>query len=168
MSAKAQGVSAQRYALIPRVLIFPVNEAGQILLLEGAQNKKIWAGYWNGLGGHVEQGETILAAARRELFEESGLVAGKMIFCGQVVVDTGQDRGIIFLVYKAKQLQGELKESAEGRLAWYSLHNALKLALVEDLFTLLPIVMRQRTNGRPFWGHYHYDDQDQLIMSFTR
>jgi len=49
MSAESQGVSDQRYALIPRVLIFPVNEAGQILLLEGAQDKKIWAGLWNGL-----------------------------------------------------------------------------------------------------------------------
>jgi len=82
-------------------------------------------------------------------------------------VDTGLDRGIIFFVFKAKQLQGELRASGEGRLAWYSLRSALKLKLVEDLYTLLPLVMRQRTNGRPFWGHYHYDEKGQLVMSFT-
>lgn len=100
MSVESQGISNQRYALIPRVLIFPVNETGQILLLEGAQDKKIWAGYWNGVGGHVEQGESVLSAAKRELLEESGLVAEKLIFCGQVLVDTGQSRGIIFLSSK--------------------------------------------------------------------
>lgn len=167
MSVESQGISNQRYALIPRVLIFPVNETGQILLLEGAQDKKIWAGYWNGVGGHVEQGESVLSAAKRELLEESGLVAEKLIFCGQVLVDTGQSRGIIFFVFKAKQLQGELRASEEGRLAWHSLQAALKLNLVEDLYTLLPLVMRQRANARPFWGHYHYDDEGQLVMSFT-
>lgn len=167
MSAESQGVSDQRYALIPRVLIFPVNETGQILLLEGAPDKKIWAGYWNGLGGHVEQGETILTAANRELLEESGLVSDKMIFCGQVVVDTGQSRGIIFFVYKAKKLSGEATASSEGKLAWYSLQSALKLNLVEDLYTLLPLVMRQRASGKPFRGHYHYDEEGQLVMSFT-
>ena len=168
MSAESQGVSDQRYALTPRVLIFPVNESGQILLLEGAQDKKIWAGYWNGLGGHVEQGEAILSAAKRELLEESGLVAQKLIFCGQVLVDTGQSRGIIFFVFKAKKLNGELTASAEGKLAWFSLQSALKLNLVEDLYTLLPLVMQQRPSGKPFWGHYHYDDESQLVMSFTR
>ena len=167
MSAESQGVSDRRYAVIPRVLIFPVNEAGQILLLEGAQDKKIWAGFWNGLGGHVEQGESILHAANRELHEESGLVAEKLIFCGQVLVDTGQNRGIIFFVFKAKKLSGELTASAEGKLAWCSLQSALKLNLVEDLYTLLPLVMRQRSSGRPFWGHYHYDEDGQLVMSFT-
>ena len=167
MSAKSQGATDKRYALIPRVLIFPVNETGQILLLEGAKDKKIWAGYWNGLGGHVEQGESVLCAAHRELLEESGLVAEKLIFCGQVLVDTAQSPGIVFFVFKAKRLQGELRASVEGRLAWHSLQSALKLNLVEDLYTLLPLVMRQRTSGRPFWGHYHYDDEGQLVMSFT-
>jgi 8-oxo-dGTP diphosphatase len=167
MSVESQGISNHRYTLIPRVLIFPVNETGQILLLEGAQDKKIWAGYWNGLGGHVEQGESVLSAANRELREESGLVADKLIFCGQVLVDTNQSPGIVFFVFKAKQLQGELKASDEGRLAWYSLQSALKLNLVEDLYTLLPLVMQQRASGRPFWGFYHYDDEGQLVMSFT-
>lgn len=166
MGVESQGVCNQRYSLIPRVLIFPVNESGEILLLEGASDKKIWAGYWNGLGGHVEQGESALSAAQRELLEESGLTAEKLIYCGQVAVDTGQIPGIIFFVFKAKQLSGQVCASKEGRLEWHSLQNALELKLVEDLYTLLPLVMRQRASGKPFWGHYHYDDQGQLVMSF--
>jgi 8-oxo-dGTP diphosphatase len=166
MGVESQGVCNQRYSLIPRVLIFPVNENGEILLLEGARDKKIWAGYWNGLGGHVEQGESALSAAQRELLEESGLTAETMIYCGQVAVDTGQNPGIIFFVFKAKQLSGQVCDSKEGRLEWHSLQSALELKLVEDLYTLLPLVMRQRASGKPFWGRYHYDDQGQLVMSF--
>ena len=167
MTAESQGISDLRYALIPRVLIFPVNETGQILLLEGAQDKKIWAGLWNGLGGHVEQGESVLNAAKRELLEESGLTSDKLIFCGQVLVDTGQSRGVVFFIFKAKKLSGEITTYSMVRLGWYSLQSAFKRILVEDIYTLLPLVMRQKPNGRPFWGFYRYDDEGQLVMSFT-
>lgn len=168
MGAQAQGADKDRYSLIPRVLIFPVDEKGRILLLKGASNKKVWANLWNGPGGHVEQGEGILEAARRELLEETGLSASQLTLCAQVVADTGSSPGIIFFVFKAKGLEGEIRASSEGELAWFTLNQALKLALVEDLYTLLPLVMRHRPNEKAYWGNYWYDGQDQLIMRFGR
>ena len=166
MSVKDQGADSERCTLIPRVLVFAVSDSGKVLLLKGAADKKIWPNMWNGLGGHVEPGESVLQAARRELFEESGLKAGLLQYCGQVVADTGTKPGIIFFVFKAKKLEGLLKDSAEGHLSWFSQKEALKLDLVEDLYTLLPIVMSQRLGAKPFWGLYHYDAKDQLMMSF--
>ena len=163
-----QGVSQERYALIPRVLLFPVDEKGHVLLLKGASNKKIWANLWNGPGGHVEVGESVLEAANRELLEETGLTAGRLIHCAQIVVDTGNSPGIVFFVFKAKHLSGELQGSVEGDLAWFTLTQALRQDLVEDLYTLLPQVMRHRANEKPFWGHYSYDENDQLVMRFSR
>ncbi len=168
MGAQAQGISQERYTLIPRVLVFPVDEKGRVLLLEGASNKKIWANLWNGPGGHLEVGESVLEAAKRELLEETGLAAGQWIYCAQIVVDAGTTPGIIFFVFKAKQLSGELQRSDEGDLAWFSQNQALRLNLVEDLYTLLSLVMRHRPNEKPLWGHYSYDENDQLIMSFSR
>jgi len=168
MGAKVQGVNQYRYTLIPRVLIFPVDEKGRILLLKGASSKKIWANLWNGSGGHVEQGEGILEAARRELLEETGLKAERMTLCAQVVVNTGMAPGIIFFVFKAKGLEGEIKVTSEGELAWFTFNQALKLEMVEDLYTLLPLVMRHRPNEKAFWGNYRYDERDQLIMHFER
>jgi ADP-ribose pyrophosphatase YjhB (NUDIX family) len=43
-------------------------------LLLGMKKKGFGAGKWNGFGGKVENGETIEAAAVRELREESGLM----------------------------------------------------------------------------------------------
>ena len=168
MGAKSQGIQANRYQIIPRVLIFPVDDKGRVLLLKGASDKKIWANKWNGEGGHLERGEGILAAAPRELFEESGLKAELLIQVAQIMVDTGENPGILFYVFKAKQLSGTLKESEEGRLAWFSQKEALKLDLVEDLYTLLPMAMRHRRNEKPWFGHYSYDDEDQLLMRFSR
>ncbi|MGI6259002.1 MAG: NUDIX domain-containing protein [Anaerolineaceae bacterium] len=168
MGVQAQGANTERYSLIPRVLIFPVDEKGRILLLKGASNKKIWANLWNGPGGHVEQGEGILDAARRELLEETGLKAEQLTLCAQIIVDTGMSPGIVFFVFKAKRLEGEINASSEGELAWFMLSQALKLELVEDLYTLLPLVMRHRPNEKAFWGNYRYDERDQLIMRFER
>jgi len=168
MGVQAQGVSQERYTLIPRVLVFPVDEKGHVLLLKGASNKKIWANLWNGPGGHLEAGESVLDAARRELLEETGLCAAKFIQCAQIIVETGSNPGIIFFVFKAKQLSGKLRGSVEGDLAWFTQNQALRLKLVEDLYTLLPLVMHHRANEKPYFGFYSYDENDQLNMRFSR
>lgn len=57
-----------------QVLIYPVKLAGedwQYLLLRRASNR---GGFWQGVTGAVEEGESLVEAARRELFEETGLI----------------------------------------------------------------------------------------------
>ncbi|MEL7644780.1 MAG: NUDIX domain-containing protein [Anaerolineaceae bacterium] len=167
MGAAAQGLSANRYTVIPRVLVFPLNPDGQVLLLQGSPGKRIWAGLWNGIGGHVEAGESVLDAARRELWEESGLTAENWTFCGQVSVDTREKTGIAFFVFRAELLTGQLLESAEGSLRWFNLDELGNFPVVEDLPVLLGKAARTATGGQPFWGVYRYDARDQLVMSFS-
>jgi 8-oxo-dGTP diphosphatase len=52
---------------------------GQVLLIQRAKPP---AGLWSLPGGHVELGETALAAAQRELLEESGVTADFTEFAG--------------------------------------------------------------------------------------
>jgi len=40
---------------------------GYLLLLRGDPTKRLWAGRLNGIGGHIESGETPLESAQREL-----------------------------------------------------------------------------------------------------
>ena len=41
-------------------------------------------GKYNGLGGRIEAGETIVAGMRREILEESGLIAEELVLCGTI------------------------------------------------------------------------------------
>lgn len=159
-----QTLLPDKYSVIPRVLIFLKSAEGKFLLLKGSPFKKIWPNLWNGLGGHVEKGETILQAVHRELKEESGLEAQSIIFAGQIQIDSGVDTGIAVFIFMAADLSGELNPSIEGELAWKSLEEALELPLVEDLYTLLPLINNWQSADGPFWACYHYDQANQLSI----
>jgi len=49
-----------------------------------------------------------------------------------------------------------------------TLEEALKLDLVEDLYTLLPIVAGMTEGEKPYWVKYSYDSSDQLLMRIWR
>ena len=85
MPQSDQGITRDRYMLIPRTVIF-LRRGESYLLIKGAPIKRLWAGKYNGVGGHVERGEDVLSAAKRELKEETGLDAGLWL-CGTVIVD---------------------------------------------------------------------------------
>jgi 8-oxo-dGTP diphosphatase len=79
----------------------------------------IHAGKWNGLGGKFEPGESPEDCARREILEESGLVARRMHLKGLLTFPEfalGEDWYAFVFVVDA--FEGELIDSPEGNLAW--------------------------------------------------
>jgi 8-oxo-dGTP pyrophosphatase MutT (NUDIX family) len=56
-----------------------------VLLLRHPADGDRFAGQWNGIGGHVEAGEDVRAAARRELREEAGIDVPDLVLRGVVL-----------------------------------------------------------------------------------
>jgi 8-oxo-dGTP diphosphatase len=151
MPVPDQGISLDRYMLIPRVLIF-VTCGRSVLLLKGALTKRLWAEKYNGVGGHIEPGEDVLSAARRELLEETGLRTDLWL-CGTVMVETGTNPGIGIYVFTGECPKGPLRSSDEGTLEWVPIEGVSKLPAVEDLPVLLDRIQKMKRGDAPFNAH---------------
>jgi 8-oxo-dGTP diphosphatase len=172
-----QGPTAhtERYTAIPRVLVF-VTHGEEVLLIKGAPDKRLWANRYNGLGGHVEAGEEIAAAARREVWEEAGLEVNDLRLRGVVHIDlgAGPDRaprpGILMFVFSARSETRATRPSAEGSLHWLSLDaiagEAARSAMVEDVPALLQRLAESDPAAPPFTARYAYDEADRLQIEF--
>ena len=162
--ANDQGMPKElRYQFIPRVLIF-LEKGGQILLLNGAPDKKIWANQYNGLGGHIERGENVLQAAKREVYEESGLEPKDLWLCANITIDTEIDVGIVMWVFRGTAPNQKLIASGEGTLEWIEFDEISKLPLVVDLPQLIPAIFNLERNSAPLWGRYWYDKNGKFQM----
>jgi 8-oxo-dGTP diphosphatase len=166
MPSSEQGVTRDRYTLIPRTLIF-LMRGERVLLLKGAPHKRLWANRYNGVGGHIERGEDVLTSARRELAEETGLQAPELWLCGVITVDTGLDIGIGIYVLKGECTSGEAHPSSEGDLEWVAFADVFNKPLVEDLYQLLPRVLQMQPGDLPFAAHYVYDKEGKMVVRFS-
>jgi ADP-ribose pyrophosphatase YjhB (NUDIX family) len=113
-----------------RAACVAVDGAGRLLLV---QHRKDGLDYWLLPGGGVEEGETIVEAARRELFEETGLegdVGRPLLLCESI--DPREGRHIVHVAFLAAVRRGTLTPGLDGRLvdaAWLPLARLGELRL---------------------------------------
>ena len=87
------------------------NENGEVLLQKRADNH-----CWGYAGGSVELDEVVEDAARRELYEETGLIARELVLFGvfsgpdtHYIYPNGDEVSNVDIVYLCKSYEGTLK-----------------------------------------------------------
>jgi 8-oxo-dGTP diphosphatase len=149
-------------SVFPRYTLCFLTRADQVLLLLRSNPPN--AGLWNGVGGHIEPGETPRQGMLREITEETGYPVTEVDFRG-VLTWNGfeiQDGGLYIFTAAVDRLTppAELPAS-EGRLAWQPREWLLSgTKVVENIHYFAPYML---TPGPAL--HFHFDYHGHTILS---
>ena len=143
---------------IKTTLCYLIKDNCYLLLYRNKKPNDMNEGKWLGVGGHVEEGESIDEAAIREVFEESGLIV-KSLKCAGEVLFVNDDYEEMMYVYKTDDFQGEVKECNEGVLKWVPIKDVYNLPMWEGDRAFLPLLEEDGPYFR-FKIRYH---QSELV-----
>ena len=147
-------------------LCYIVKDHKWLMLLRNKKANDINEGKWIGVGGKVEDNETVEECIIREIKEETGLNPFKVDFRGVVdFIYEFKDYEKIW-VYTCCDFDGEVKECDEGTLAWINEEDILYLDLWEgDVVFLKKLI---ENNDELFHFELKYDEQGNLVNSIDK
>jgi len=166
MSLPGQRPDPNRYNIIPRTLSFLIHE-DKVLLIKIAAGRSSWSGKYNGIGGHIEQGEDPKSSAIREISEESRISIDQLTLCGVMMIDVGHSPGIGLYIFVGETDFFAPRGSNEGAPEWIHLNSLDDVPLVDDLTELLPRSIHSYRNHTPFTGITTFSPAGDPILNFN-
>jgi 8-oxo-dGTP pyrophosphatase MutT (NUDIX family) len=118
-------------------------EEGRVLLCHRSRDRKWYPNVWDLPGGHVEPGESLAQALKRELFEELGVTLAAL---SPEPFDTIRTSEFEMSVWGLKSWLGTPRNRLPGeydRIAWFDLSNLESVELAHPAY---PELLRLCTN----------------------
>ncbi|CAM9334995.1 unnamed protein product [Ascophyllum nodosum] len=161
MAAPKEGKKLKEFTLVfcRRTSSSSVDDGCNELLL-GLKKQGFGEGKWNGFGGKLEAGETVEEAAKRELLEESGVIAQRLSLRGQLTFNVPSYSSIMrVFVYEAVSYVGEPRESEEMRPRWFRETDLPFKEMWADDEHWMPLFLA----GKFFQGEFNFSDEQTII-----
>lgn len=142
----------------------------QVLMIH--RNKRpddLHFGKYNGLGGKLEPDEDIITGMRREIQEESGLIADKVVLRGTIAWPGFGKNGANWFgfIFRIESWHGEAHEgNSEGTLEWVPVTSIMDLPIWPSDREFLPMVFDD--DPRPFHGSMPYHNGEMISWSYQR
>ena len=114
-----------------------ISDGTKILVQD--RNRQDWSGI-SFPGGHVEHGESFVAAVKREVKEETGLEIENPVLCGIKQWPNESGARYIVLFFKTNKFSGELRSSEEGRVFWIERDELTQYRLATDFLDMVRIM----------------------------
>ena len=126
-------------------LCYVIDKNKTLMLHRIKKKNDVHEGKWNGLGGKFEHGETPEECVIREVKEESGLQIKNPKMHGFITFPMfdGKKDWYVFL-FTARDFEGELIDSHEGKLEWIPNNQLLKLNLWEGDQIFIPWLLNDK------------------------
>ncbi|MDI6871602.1 MAG: NUDIX hydrolase [Bacillota bacterium] len=136
----------------PAVAILPVDAQGRVLLVR-QYRKPLEQVLWEVPAGKMEAGEAPEECARRELAEEAGVAAGRLVYLGKIATTPGFSDEIIHL-FRAEELRpatgvaGDPDEALEAApVEWAEVERMVERGELWDAKSLC-LVLREAARRR--------------------
>lgn len=134
---------------------------GQRVLL-GMKKRGFGAGKWNGFGGKLMPGESVEAATKRELREESGIVAEKLEYIGVIDFEfSGNPEIQRVFFFRVDEFIGRPKEGEEMRPKWFALDKIPFEEMWPDDRYWMPLLLEHKQ----FRGRFLFDKDGKIIAN---
>lgn len=146
-----------------RAVLCHINKENEYLLLLKSKGK-FGEGFWNAPGGKLEPGETPEEAARREVFEETGLRVKELVKAGSLKFYFGESKQVpdwLVDVYVCSKFEANIVESQEGELRWFNKNSLPYEKMWADDRDWLPLLIQ----GKKFQGTFIFSEDSKEILS---
>lgn len=133
---------------VKTTLAYIENEDRYLLLHRTKKKDDPNEGKWIGVGGKLEKGESMVAAFKREVKEETGLEVGRYSYLGRIDFLNDRYPPERMFLFKVTSFSGKATECDEGELAWVKKEDMAKLPMWEGDKAFLPLL--EKKQAKPF------------------
>jgi mutator protein MutT len=134
-------------------------------ILLGMKKRGFGSGKWNGFGGKVNENETIEDAAKRELYEETEIIAKNIVKVGEIkfIFPYQEEWNQLVHIFLVKEWEGTPKETEEMKPRWFDISEIpFDTMWQDDKFWLLKVL-----DGKRISAEFTFGEDNETIVGMN-